>query len=369
MGFYHTRVTASSMSNARLIRSVILAAGGFVGGLVAAAALVALQGPGRFAVPSWVGGVENRIAARVGEGEIGLAEVDSRIRGDLAMLDLQRYEARENGLERILEEILFSQEAEQRGIDVVTLENIEVVDKASTVREGEIDAFHREHHREFNFGSLDDALRDQIHDHLFQQELNARRRAFVGVLREAAGVEILLRPPLMPISTEGAPAKGPATAPVTLVEFADFQCPFCGQVQQTLERIMADYPDEVRVVFRHFPLDDLHPQSRAAAEAAACAAAHGEFWAYHDLLFAHQDALGPDELVVYARQAGIDVEAFRTCVNEHRFAEQVERDLTDGMAAGVSGTPAFLINGRPLTGPPEYEELRERIEAELKRKG
>ncbi|MEE8581792.1 MAG: DsbA family protein, partial [Myxococcota bacterium] len=208
-------------------------------------------------------------------------------------------------------------------------------------------------------------LRGQIREYLRDQEVEARRLAFLAPLREASGVEILLRPPVMPVNNEGAPARGPASATVTLVEFGDFQCPYCRTVQPTLERILADYPEQVRLVFRHFPLDGIHPQSRAAAEAAACAGEHGEFWTYHDLLFENQDALGPAELVDYADRAGIDLDAFRRCVDERQSTERVERDIRAGEVAGVSGTPALLINGRPLTGPPDYENLRKRIEAEL----
>ncbi len=351
------------MGRTGLVRPAVWIAAGFVAGIAAAIAVYTFLGGKPSSLLATLAGGEAGVAARVGDREISLASVDARIPGELARAAIERYRARKIVLAEIIDEVLLAEEAEKLGTDATNLRQLAVGAELPEVSESQIEAFYAQHRDQLP--PLDETVRDQIREHLVDQEIEARQRSFMVPLREAALVEILLEPPIMPVSTEGAPAKGPEAAPVTLVEFGGFQCPYCQAVQGTLERIVAEYPDAVRLVFRHFPLDTVHPQSRAAAEAAACADEQGGFWRYHDLLFDNQDALGPKELVTYARQAGIDGDAFRQCVDEHRSAERVENDIRDGQSIGVTGTPSFLVNGRPITGLPNYDVIREAIEAEL----
>jgi protein-disulfide isomerase len=167
------------------------------------------------------------------------------------------------------------------------------------------------------------------------------------------------------ISTQGAPVRGPAAAPVTLVEFSDFQCPFCKQSQATLKQLLAQYAGKVKLVYRDFPLDQLHPQARDAAEAARCANDQGKFWEYHDLLFAQSPEAGSGSLRRYAAQAGLDPVTFDRCLSSGIHREAVQRDVEEGTRLGITGTPAFFINGRPVLGAQQIEAFTRVIEEEL----
>ena len=152
-------------------------------------------------------------------------------------------------------------------------------------------------------------------------------------------------------SVADAPMLGRADAPVTLVEFSDYQCPFCQRFfATTLPTLKKDYIDagKVRYVFRDFPLE-MHPHARKAAEAAHCAGEQGKYWEMHDMLFQHQAALAPPQLAEHARTVGVDEPKFAECLSSGRYATRVERGLTDGAAAGVQGTPGFVV-GRTQTG-------------------
>ncbi len=175
-------------------------------------------------------------------------------------------------------------------------------------------------------------------------------------------------------SVANAPSLGRADAPVTLVEFSDFQCPFCGRFfATTLPTLKQDYIDtgKLRYVFRDFPLDQLHPNARMAAEAAHCAGERGKYWEMHDVLFQNQRALAPSQLAEYARAVGVAGPEFEQCVASGRYAPQIERGLTDGAAAGVQGTPGFVIGrttaadtveGTPIRGAQPVEKFRRIIE-------
>ena len=151
------------------------------------------------------------------------------------------------------------------------------------------------------------------------------------------------------------PSLGNAHAPVTLIEFSDFQCPFCQRVAPTLKRLRRTYGDKVRVVWKDFPLTQIHPQAFKAGEAAHCAAEQGKFWEYHDELFANQQALQPDDLKQHAADAGSRAEAFNSCLDTSKYGERVRDGVAEGSRLGVNSTPTVFINGAPLSGAQPYE--------------
>ncbi len=150
--------------------------------------------------------------------------------------------------------------------------------------------------------------------------------------------------------------RGPQEAPVTLVEYGDFECPYCGQAEPVVRELLADFGD-VRYVWRHLPLGDVHPYAQLAAEASEAAAAQGMFWEMYDLLLAHQDALGVRDLVAYARELGLDVERFRAALRKRKFADRISDDVDSADRSGVSGTPTFFINGRRHYGAYDISAL------------
>ena len=163
------------------------------------------------------------------------------------------------------------------------------------------------------------------------------------------------------------PMKGQKNAPVTIIEWSDFQCPFCSRFyKDTLPQITKEYIDtgKVKLVYRDFPLS-FHPNAKPAAIAAECADAQGKFWQYHDKIFENQAALSPEMLKTWAKDIGLDMQKFDTCVTDPKTAAEVDKDMVDGQSAGISGTPGFLINGRLLSGAQPFASFKAAIDAEL----
>lgn len=172
----------------------------------------------------------------------------------------------------------------------------------------------------------------------------------------------------VPVPVEGAPARGAAAAWVTIVEFTDFECPYCGREEGVLKQILDAYPDDVRLVVRNFPLPpSMHPFARPAAIAAQCAQEQGQYWPMHDLLFAHQDALSGADLERYASQAGLELAAWQSCRQGSAAAAKVDADVQLGLDLGVNATPTFFVNGRALDGAYPLDSFRPIIDSEIAR--
>ena len=157
-------------------------------------------------------------------------------------------------------------------------------------------------------------------------------------------------------------AKGPAHAPVTLVEYGDFECPQCGRAHPIVRSIQRALGDRLRFVFRHFPMSEAHPNAQNAAEAAEAAGAQGKFWEMHDELFDHQEALEPADLIAHAKRLGLDPETVRVALERHSHAARVREDFTSGARSGVNGTPTFFLNGRRYDGEWDRRPLLAAIE-------
>ncbi len=171
------------------------------------------------------------------------------------------------------------------------------------------------------------------------------------------------------VSQDDDPAIGPEDARVVIIEFSDYQCPYCRKFAlETLDRILEEYKGQVRFVYRDFPIENIHPYALKAAEAANCAGEQGRYFEYHDLLFEKQpewSQRGEEAFVEYAEQLGLDVGSFRACLASGRYEQEVRKDLQDGIEAGVTGTPTFFINGIPLSGAQPFEAFKAIIDAEL----
>jgi protein-disulfide isomerase len=169
------------------------------------------------------------------------------------------------------------------------------------------------------------------------------------------------------VKVDGAPAKGPESAKVTIVEISDFQCPFCKRVKPTLTQLLADYGDDVRLVYKHLPLD-FHTQAPAAHAAAEAAHRQGKFWEMYDKIFEHQAELAPEKYEVWAAEIGLDVEQFKKDAASAEVKARVEADKQEVNQLGVTGTPSFFINGRPFSGAQPLEQFKTMIDEELKAK-
>jgi protein-disulfide isomerase len=158
---------------------------------------------------------------------------------------------------------------------------------------------------------------------------------------------------------------GPPTAPVTLVEYGDYECPYCGAAHASVEQVRQVMGNDLRFVFRHFPLSQIHPHAYQAAEGAEAAGAQGRFWEMHHLLFAHQDRLDPRDLIGYAGALGLDLERFVTDLRSHARADRLREDFLGGVRSGVNGTPTFFVNGIRHDGGYDVEVLLEALRSEL----
>ncbi len=166
------------------------------------------------------------------------------------------------------------------------------------------------------------------------------------------------------IETAGSPARGPEKAAVSIVEFSDFQCPFCGRVTPTLDKVVEEYGSQVRIVFKHLPLS-IHPKAPAAHAASEAAHRQGKFWEMHDAIFANQRELEPGKFEKYAEEMGLDMKQYRADVASAEVKARVDDDKGEARRLGVSGTPGFFINGRFFSGAQPFEAFKERIDEEL----
>lgn len=168
------------------------------------------------------------------------------------------------------------------------------------------------------------------------------------------------------VPTDDDPVLGPADAAITIIEFSDYECPYCQRWHaEVFERLMDTYADQVRLVYRDFPLTSIHPNAFAAAEAANCANEQGGFWDFHDRLFSMEQGLSSQAYQLYARQLGLDEEAFKECLDSGRYKEEVQSDFDYAAELGVRSTPTFFINGIAVVGAQPYEVFQQIIDKEL----
>ena len=301
---------------------------------------------------------------------ISSAEVEKEIAVDLAKLEAQIYELKTAKLNALIDEQLLAQEAGKRGITTAALIQAEITSKQSSASDEEVAIYYGANQAKLQKDL--NAWRDQIRTFLNAQKSNERRQAFLKELRGQHHVEVFLKSPPIPrvdIATAGAFAKGPADAPITLVEFSDFHCPFCKRVEPTVKQVLMKYEGKIRFVYKDFPIDSLHPQARAASEAARCAGEQGKFWEFHDKIYAGEPDATPPTLQLYAQQVGLDATKFEGCRSTRKYQAPVQADIAQGTKLGVNGTPGFFINGRFLSGAQPIEEFSKIIDEELKLRG
>jgi protein-disulfide isomerase len=309
------------------------------------------------------------VVATVGSTSITLSEVDERAlrqtAGDFGSMTLAQalFEARRAALDEIVGNTLIDGEAKARGIDRAALVKNEIEAKVSPPTDAEVAAWYKSNATRVEGAPLD-KVAGAIKTLLVQERTRAARQQYLDGLKTRTAVAILLEPPRFKVAEAGRPSRGPAGAPVEIVEFSDFQCPFCLRAHPTVTQVLSTYGDRIRFVYRNYPLPN-HPNAWPAAEAAACAAEQGKFWEYHDRLFDNQGKLGEADLRQHAAALGLDTAKFDACVDSHKYKSDVDADVAAGEEAGVSGTPAFFINGRQLSGAQPFETFKRVIDEEL----
>ena len=307
----------------------------------------------------------SRVLATVNGQAITSGDIEDALQPAILDARQQIHGLRKGVLDVKINNILLAQAARQRQVTAEALLAAEVTAKVKEVTEQDARAFFEENKHRID-GEFE-PLKGQIIRYVQDQERRKTEEAFARQLRREASLDVFLEEPERPvytIATDDQPWRGGPDAPVTIVEFTDFQCPSCAQTQPVLEKLVQEYGDRVKLVVRDFPLSQ-HANAFKAAEAAEAARAQGKYWEYTRVLFAQQSALEVERLKHYAAKLGLDREEFDRALDGGRYAAQVERDLQDGRKLGVQSTPAVFLNGGRIEGR-TYDSLKAAIDAALR---
>lgn len=337
--------------------------------IVPAIAAVALVCAAIATHPAWADD-PNAVVATVGDHKISAKDLDAKVKPQIehmrAMLE-KRVEQmiadrtpdlRHETLESMTNDYLIEQAAQRDKLSVNDYLKKEYAGK-SAVTEADAKKFYDKNK------SAGTPPFDQVKPQLMQM---MGRQALLERLRKDAPVKILLEPQRVAVDSSGHPALGGKNAPVTIVEFTDFQCPFCKKTEDTLKQLRAKYGDKIRLVHMDFPLP-FHSHALDAAKGARCANEQGKFWQFHDALFANQSKLAPADLKATAKTLGLNTDQFDACFDKAKYESQIKTDVAAGEKVGVDGTPAFFIDGRPLTGAQPIPKFEEIIDDELATRG
>jgi protein-disulfide isomerase len=310
------------------------------------------------------------VLATIGNERITMADVRAKSGDDLERIETQYHQMRSrivhDALDALLREKVVEAEAKKQGKTVEQLVAAEVKGGLEP-SEIEISTWYNENQARTGGRSLDQ-IRTQITDFLRSEKKKTAEKQLEERLNKERKVVVNFQPYRLTFQNEGAPALGKEGAPVTLVEFSDFQCPFCNRFAPTLKQVEKNFGDKVHIVYRQYPIASLHPFAFKAAEASLCAHEQGKFWEMHDILFGEQSKLAVTDLKEKAHRIGLDQKKFDTCLDTGRYVEQVQKDMKEGTRVGVTGTPAVFINGAELKGGAvPYETVAEAIQQELAR--
>ncbi len=345
----------------------------FAGGPILAAALLAgcARSGGVQDTPALAPAKDPKaIVARVDGAPVTEAELAAEAAASLASAEAKFAEEvhtqRARALDRLVEKRLLESRARKEGISVEALLDREVTRKVQEPDDATLQSVYDHTKATGQAVPPFPQVKAEIAAFVKGQSAQAARQELVARLRAEAKVESLLPPLLLPkvTFTADGPSRGDAKAPVTIVEFSDYECEFCVRAEGAVRRVLDVYAGKVRLVHQAFPLS-IHARAPKAAEAAFCAGEQGRYWEMHDGLLAAQGALGIDDLKARARVLGLDVPRFDACLDSGRMAASVESSRKLGEGLGVASTPAFFINGRPLTGAQPFERFQELVDHEL----
>jgi len=304
------------------------------------------------------------VVAEVNGAPILAAELDERAASRLARLRQEEFEIRKQALDELIAEKLFDVEAAKVGVSRDELLRREIEAKAQPAGPAQIETIYSQNQERFAGQTKEQALA-RIRCAVLERARSDRRAQYEAELRGRAKIAVRLEPPRVRVEIPAdAPAQGPASAPITLVEFTDYQCPFCHRAQGVVDHVLREYQGKVRFVHLDFPLDG-HPGALPAARAARCAGDQGKFWEFHRDLMTQTGSLDAADLQGRAGRLKLDPAAFRVCLAAGRHDEAIRASFARGESLGVTGTPAYFVNGRMLSGARPFEAFAEVIEAEL----
>jgi protein-disulfide isomerase len=286
-----------------------------------------------------------------------------RVQGQLRPLREQEYQIKKKALDNLINERLVEIEAKKKGVSTEKLLEQEVDSKVPEPTDVELSAVYAVQKDQLNRPF--EEVKPQLAQTLKRAKIQQGRQEYTTHLREQAKVSILLSPPRVQVGFDPGRVRGNPKARVMIVEFSDFQCPYCSQVQVTLKSVLTKHEGSVSLAFRDMPVSQIHPLALGAAEAARCASEQGKFWEYHDLLFGDQGNLDRNGLIANAAKLHLDDKQFDACLSTEKYKAQIQQDSQDGLRAGVSGTPGFFVNGIFLSGAQPEAAFEKLIEEQL----
>lgn len=306
------------------------------------------------------------VVAEVDGAPILASELDRQAAGRLARVRQEEYDIRRQALDELIAERLVAAEAARRKATPEELLRQEVDAKAGTMPDAQVELLYEQNKDRFAGTPRADAIA-RIREIVGERAKAERRAAYEAELRKAARVAVRLEAPRVSVELPaGAPATGPENAPVTIVEFTDYQCPYCHRAQVTIDEVMRRYAGKVRLVHMEFPLDG-HPGAVPAARAARCAGEQGKFWEFHRSLMTSPGALDEADLKGRAAALGLGAGPFAACLSSDRHDAAIQASAEQGASLGVTGTPAYFVNGRLISGARPFESFAEIIDQELRR--
>jgi protein-disulfide isomerase len=313
-------------------------------------------------VAAGLGQEGSEVVAEVNGVKITRQELETKESSKLLQVLYQSYAVEEGALEDLIDQQLLALEAARQQVSVAQLEAREIDAKVKDPSEAQLRMYYEDAITDEPYA----AVRGKILSELHQRRRAKVRAAYLQQLRERYPVVVRLAPPVEAVTAGAAPRLGSAQAPVQVIEFGDFQCPYCIKVFPEVQRLHAEFGEQVAIYFKDMPLP-IHAYAEQAAEASHCAEAQGKYWAYHDLLFSGR-GLEEKQLKQYARELKLDEGQFAACLEQGKEAGVVEKSLAEARQLGLTGTPSFFINGHFLSGSVDYAALRGMVEQALRSK-
>ncbi|PYU92143.1 MAG: thioredoxin [Acidobacteria bacterium] len=292
-------------------------------------------------------------------------DLASSVQGQLLPLRNQEYEINRKALDNLIEQKLLEAAAKKKGLTTEKLLAQEVDSKVPDPSDAELEGYYLGLKDKISRPFAD--IKTQLAPALKNAKIQQARQDYLKTLRADSNVAVLLSAPRVEVGYDPARVRGNPKAPVMIVEFSDYQCPYCHQVEPTVKEVLAKYGDKVSLAYRDYPLTAIHSQAEIAAEASRCALEQGRFWEYHDNLYTASN-LDKDALIEYARKLKLDNQQFGACLTSGKYKAEIDKDLEEGRKAGVSGTPGFFINGIVLSGSQPKGAFTRVIDEELARK-
>lgn len=278
----------------------------------------------------------------------------------LLQAQYQYYQVARKALDDLIDQHLMEQEAHRLGISVDQLRKEEIDSKVKDPSEDQLQVYYEGMDSKEPY----EKMRGKILDHIVELRRAKVTAAYIEGLRLKANIMVELAPPVASVEvTNAADVEGPANAPIQLIEFADFQCPYCQKVNPDINELRQEYGSKLSIVYKDFPLP-MHANAQKAAEAARCAGEQGKFWEYHNLLFTDR-RLQPDDLKQEAKTLKLDAVKFDSCLDSSKEAASVDQDRNEAVKLGLSGTPSFFLNGHFFSGAVDYKMLHQMVEQQL----